>query len=112
MAMKLSVIISIVKDPSGRTLADLTVCDVFKIEAIYTNIADFAPPAMSGWEDNNSKDGVIYKYIAYADNKADLESKISTLNVSHWAFPSFGSSTNTPSDGQSGDSGEHYDPLP
>lgn len=110
--MKLSVIISIVPDPAGRKGLDGTVYEVFKIEAIYTNIGDFAPPAMSGWEDNNSKNAIIYKYTAYADNKADVESKISTLNVSYWIFPSSGSSTDTPSDGQSGDSGEHYDPLP
>ena len=93
--MKLSVILSIVPDPAGRKGLDGTVYDVFKIEAIYTNTGEQVPPSMSGWEDNDSKVGVIYKYIAYADSLADVESKISTLNVSYWAFPSSDTSNDT-----------------
>ena len=96
--MKLSVIISIVPDPAGRKALDGTVYDVFKIEAIYTNTGEQVPPTMSGWEDNDSKVGVIYKYIAYADSLADVESKISTLNVSYWSFPPTDTSSGTTDD--------------
>ena len=53
---------------------------------------------MSGWEDNNSKAGVINKYIAYADTLADVESKISTLNISYWTFPPSDTSSDTQED--------------
>ena len=96
--MKLSVILSIVPDPAGRKGLDGTVYDVFKIEAIYTNTDENTPPAMSGWEDNNSKAGIINKYVAYSDNLAGVESKISTLNVSYWAFPPSDTSNDTQED--------------
>ncbi len=96
--MKLSVILSIVKDPAGRAGLDGKIYDVFKIEAIYTNTGDATPPTMSGWENNNSKGAVIYKYNAYADNLASVETKISTLNISYWAFPPSDTSSSTQED--------------
>lgn len=92
--MKLSVIISVVKDPTGRTIPGGDVFDVFKLEAFYTSTDDNTPPAMAGWSDNNSKLGTINKYIAYADNLADLYSKIYALNISYWTFPSASNSSN------------------
>lgn len=93
--MKLSVVISVVDDPTGRTQPDGTFYKVFKIEAFYTVTYDRVPPAMNGWTNNNSKSGIINKYTAYADSIAQLESKISTLDIEYWGFPPSDSNTDT-----------------
>lgn len=92
--MKLSVIVTVVKDPTGRTQPNGDLFDVFKLEAFYTNIDDNIPPSMAGWQDNNSKLGITNKYIAYADNLTDLYSYIYSLNINYWTFPS-SSNSNT-----------------
>lgn len=87
MNTNLHVIITVVNDPNGRKDSNDNLYQVFKLEAFYTLRQNLTPPAMSGWENNNSTGNSIQKYIAYADNLNTVQEKISTLRTAYWSFP-------------------------
>ena len=95
MAVKLTVSISVIPDPSGRTMLDGSKYDVFKAVAVYFVGDNSTPAVLTGWTGDYDKTSQIKKYTAYADNLEDLEALIDELDVSMFVFPP---APDTPSD--------------